>query len=268
MSSDVSWSRATCRRVVVDPAGRGGSGGGGVRRTTVLTRGFCRTGSAMQEGLRPRYENPPLYSVYCTVREMLSDRGYVVVPAAHKTREQYTEDYCDEHGHVNRARLEQLYMHSVARTRMRVLFYAPFEGDDNKLGVKRAKPLIERAAGADVDGAIVIVPASVSVSSTVRKLVAEVKQEFRLEWFTEEELGFNVGRRLKRTRRVMADVDATLLRKVYVPPATGRKRYLPAVNAELDPMARYYGARDEQVLSTMAAPSETAGRYSTHRVGE
>lgn len=213
-------------------------------------------------------EDLPLYAQYKVMLQMLADRGYNVPEL--KTRAEYASKHCVNDS-VDRMSLTMQVQHREDRDNtMRVIFYS---NGTNKIGKKEALQVLGRIGN---NRRLIVVAPAFCVPTSQAKEVLHTHSRgdpstggIRIQWFTDEELAINVARDTSRTakrRRLRYDGPPN---KAYVPPPRNvrkdTKRHVPLMDAEKDPIARYYGVAHGQCLSSNAA-SETAGRYTSHRV--
>nr|GAT60967.1 predicted protein [Mycena chlorophos] len=99
------------------------------------------------------------------------------------------------------------------------------------------------------------------MTSSARKVITAMAQQYRLEEFSESDLLVNITHHTLVPRHdVLSPEDKTLLLQKY----RLKETQLPRIQLA-DPVARYYGLRRGQVVK-ITRPSETSGRYASYRI--
>jgi hypothetical protein len=216
-------------------------------------------------------DGPPLYAQYKVILEMLADRGYVAPPL--KTPDEYELAFCARTDknllYVDRNKLTMQATHMDRTHTIRVLFH---DNGLNKTGKKELESLVRRAG--DNLKLIIVAPAfckPTPQAAAILHQLSRTSSKTTVQWICEEELAINIVRATGRfTKRHRIDRESEVLTRRYVPPPatvrTSVTRHMPALDVDKDPVACYYGIGHGKSISRNG-PSETAGRYTMHRVG-
>ena len=127
----------------------------------------------------------------------------------------------------------------------------------DKVGSNVIKMIATKMCELNVLVSIVVIKGSTSIA---RKELDSLKP-CHIEIFNQDELMVNITEHdlVPEHKVLSAEQKTELLKKYRV-----KEGQLPKVNTD-DPIARYFGARKNQVMKIVRA-SETAGRYVTYRL--
>ncbi len=203
---------------------------------------------------------PPLYNVYCTMHEMLRDRGYIL-PARNKTPEEYELDFCEE-GLIRRDAMTLSLVHAQDRTRnIRVFFVALGEG--GKVGKKQLEHILSQLD--ELRTRVIIVLSDLNnVTSHATRHIDDMNRagKVHVQIFSESELMTNrthVGR-AHHVYTILSAKEKEDVRRRY--PPLVRRVHAVAYN---DFLAKYFGLQHQDMLKCTRA-SETAGDYTTYKL--
>lgn len=202
-----------------------------------------------------------LFRVRRTVLELLSDRGYAVVPNEQDLflpRSEFESEFSKQN--YNRESLTQLRQRKD-NPEDQIFVFFPEETRGKALGVGPISSKAARMEQAKVYRALIILQTGLTVQArgAIEKLAAT--NSYRMEVFLENELLVNVTHHmLVPKHEVMTNKQKTELLIRY----KLRESQLPRIQKS-DPIARYYGLSQGQVVK-ITRPSETAGRYVTYRL--
>lgn len=214
-------------------------------------------------------ELPPLYPVYTNIITLCRDRNYIV-PSVLVTPEEYIADYCDVDGNqlfVNRTKLALSFNHRSDRLRnIRVFFHAHHK----KTGVGELQHILKQLGDVKTCCIIVLAPGC-ELTAAAKKMVegmnAITEDVVSVECFMEQELlvenFLHIGKIHREQYHILSTEERGALEERYKGTAPFWKRF-PSI-ALNDPLARYFGMRRLDVLSTTRA-SETAGMVTKYMV--
>eukprot|EP00727_Mastigamoeba_balamuthi_P009814 m51a1_g5455 hypothetical protein (210) ;mRNA; r:222389-223443 len=198
-----------------------------------------------------------MWRVYRTVQEMLSDRGYFVLPEdLNMSFDEFRAKFAGGGKTVSRDLMLLVTQHKddPSDTGRMIVF---FNGDE-KVNLTPIKGYCETMSSKGIVRGIVVI-AGVLTSFAKRAVLAMTKQ--KIELFSEEELLVNITRHsLVPEHQVLSrDEKATLLQRYNL-----KDSQLPRMLVT-DPVSKYYGLQRGQVVKIIRQ-SETAGRYVTYRL--
>ena len=198
-----------------------------------------------------------LYRVRRTVLEMLRDRGYVISDTSADDLGMTAAEFENNFTASGYSR-DSLTMFKQLRANAGEQIYVFFPRDV-KLGKAAVDDYKRRLTNEGVARAIIVLQGPMTPSAN--KAVGEMEPAVRLELFLENELLINITKHvLVPQHEVLSDTEkAALLARYKL-----KDSQLPRVQKK-DAVARYYGLTAGQVMK-MTRPSETAGRYCTHRL--
>ncbi|KAJ1979932.1 DNA-directed RNA polymerases II 24 kDa polypeptide (RNA polymerase II subunit 5) [Dimargaris cristalligena] len=200
-------------------------------------------------------EVPRLWRVNRTIHEMMSDRGYLVGQSElTMPLEQFQQAHAPG-GKVDRTTLTFLVQKRDDPSDQIFVFFP----DDTSLGVAPIRKYCERMISQNVQKGVVIYVKN--LTSAAVKIMDQMRDKYRFEFFKEAELMVNITRhRLVPKHEILTPEEKrTLLHRYRL-----KETQLPRIQ-NTDPVARYYGLDRGQVVKITRA-SETAGRYLTYRL--
>jgi len=194
-----------------------------------------------------------LFRVYRTISSMLNKRGYMI-PREYLNMTPVT--FVGKFGmDPPREGLTMLVEKSEDESDQLFVFFP----DEEKVGVKPIRILVERMKAEGVVSAIMVLRQG--VTSLAKQAVLEVSDSFSIEHFREAELLVDITEHtLVPEHIVLTTSEKNELLKRY----RLRETQLPRIQLA-DPVARFYGMKRGHVVKIIR-PSETAGRYVTYRI--
>nr|GAT60965.1 DNA-directed RNA polymerase RPB5 subunit [Mycena chlorophos] len=200
-------------------------------------------------------ESARLWKVNRTIHELVKDRGFQV------SEDEITMDLAtfretfSSNGSVDRNRLH-FYTNSRVNSSDQIFI---FFSDERNVGVKTMRKLLSILEEKAITRGIIVFPST--MTSSARKVITAMAQQYRLEEFSESDLLVNITHHTLVPRHdVLSPEDKTLLLQKY----RLKETQLPRIQLA-DPVARYYGLRRGQVVK-ITRPSETSGRYASYRI--
>ncbi|KAJ7056561.1 RNA polymerase [Mycena amicta] len=200
-------------------------------------------------------ETARLWKVNRTIHELVKDRGFQV------SDEEITMDLASFretfslNGAVDRNRLN-FYTNSRANATDQIFI---FFSDERNVGVKTMRKLLSILEEKAIQRGVIVFPST--MTSSARKVITAMAQQYRLEEFSESDLLVNITHHTLVPRHdVLSPEEKKLLLEKY----RLKETQLPRIQLA-DPVARYYGLRRGQVVK-ITRPSETSGRYASYRI--
>ncbi|KAK9855444.1 hypothetical protein WJX84_005455 [Apatococcus fuscideae] len=194
-----------------------------------------------------------LFRIRKTCMELLTDRGYLVLPEdLNMTKDAFVEKYGEQ---PRRDDLTHIAPKQDDPTEQIFIFFP----EDAKVGVKSLKVYLERMKESNAFRAILVVQQNLTAFG--KGILAQFAPKYIVEVFNEQELLINITKHVLVPEHRILTVDE---KKILLERYKVKDTQLPRIQFS-DPVARYYGMSRGQVVR-IVRPSETAGRYVTYRL--
>ncbi|KAJ7220044.1 DNA-directed RNA polymerase RPB5 subunit [Mycena pura] len=200
-------------------------------------------------------ETAKLWKVNRTIHELVKDRGFQVSDDEITMDLQTFREQFASNGSVDRNRLN-FYTNSRANPADQIFV---FFSEERNVGVKTMRKLLSILEEKAIQRGVIVFP--LTMTSSARKVITAMAQQYRLEEFSESDLLVNIVHHTLVPRHdVLSPEEKKLLLEKY----RLKETQLPRIQLA-DPVARYYGLRRGQVVK-ITRPSETSGRYASYRI--
>eukprot|EP00041_Stephanoeca_diplocostata_P024108 m.603480 g.603480 ORF g.603480 m.603480 type:complete len:217 (-) comp22454_c1_seq2:1799-2449(-) len=197
-----------------------------------------------------------LFRVWKTLREMCNDRGYLVNPEMLElTFEGFQKRFAPEGGVPARKDLTFLVQHNEDESNRLYVFFPDMPTVDSE----DVGSYCEKMQAGRVMRGIIAVQKKITPMA-VQGILA-MAPKYILERFQESELMFNITKHHLVPLHILLKEEE---KQIVLDRYKLSEAQMPRIQ-ESDPIARYYGLTEGQVLK-IVRKSETAGRYVTYRI--
>lgn len=202
-----------------------------------------------------------LWRVYRTTKEMVRDRGYLIIQKEIDiTLDEFRSQFCDSMGNVNRKMMsyqavptEETQSKFPERGSLWVEFC-----DEANVGVRTMDNLCLHVLEKNFQTAIFVYQTALSPGAARRISSVEPAS---IDTFQESDLVVNITHHILVPKHLLLSVDE---KKELLTRYKLKESQLPRIQKE-DPIARYLGLKRGHVVKIMRV-SPTSGRYASYRI--